>query len=347
MASIALAHAVPGLPERFRIDAPLGRGGQAQTLAATDTETGEAVVVKVFTLAGSDAWKHFELFERECATLRAIEHPSIPRYVHHGGDEEAGAFYLVMQRADGESLQSMIDRGRRFTDAQLRDILEGLIDALAYLHDLNPPVIHRDVKPGNVVLRQDGHLWLVDFGSVRDALVDSRQSTVVGTYGYMAPEQLRGQSSPASDLYGVGATVAAVATGVDAAKLPSEGLEVELSGVIKPGELREQLQWLLQADPQRRPATVGAFRRGLGTTSAPAPVTPRKMVVLGGTAPARRAGPWRRAAPALVAVGVGTALVASAGAAGALVLGMLGVIVAFGSLQFLRGLLKGLNAPEE
>lgn len=255
---------VPGLPERYRIEGPLGRGGQAQTLAATDTASGEAVVVKVFRLAGSDAWKRFELFERECAVLRSLKHPSIPAYVEHGGDEDAGAFFLVMQRAPGESLQAQIDAGRRYTDAELDSILEGLLEALAYLHSLNPPVIHRDLKPGNVVLGEDGRVWLVDFGSVRDVLVDSRQSTVVGTYGYMAPEQLRGQSSPASDLYGLGATVAAAATGADAAKLPSKGLEIELDDVIKPGRLRERLQWMLRADPDLRPATVAKLREGSG-----------------------------------------------------------------------------------
>lgn len=253
---------VPGLPERYCVEAPLGRGGQAQTLAATDTVTGDAVVVKVFRLAGSDAWKRFELFERECAVLRSLKHPSIPDYVEHGGDEDAGAFFLVMQRAPGESLQAQIDAGRRYTDAELDSILQGLLEALAYLHSLNPPVIHRDLKPGNVVLGEDGRVWLVDFGSVRDVLVDSRQSTVVGTYGYMAPEQLRGQSSPASDLYGLGATLAAAATGADAAKLPSKGLEIKLDDVIKPGRLRDRLQWMLRADPEARPASVAALRAG-------------------------------------------------------------------------------------
>ena len=270
---------VPGLPARYAVEGPLGRGGQALTLAATDTGTGNPVVVKVFQLAGSEAWKRFELFERECKVLRSLEHSSIPRYFEHGGDEESGTFYLVMQRSPGESLQAMIDRGKRFTDAELESILEGLFVALDYLHSLNPPVIHRDLKPANVIL--DGsHVWLVDFGSVRDVIVDSRQSTVVGTYGYMAPEQLRGQSSPASDLYGLGATLAAAATGADAAKLPSRGLEVELSEVIKPGPFRDRLQWLLKANPDERPASVGAVRSGrsskttaLTTSDGTAPVS--------------------------------------------------------------------------
>ena len=263
------AASVPGLPGRYRIEGPLGSGGQAQTLAATDVESGEAVVVKVFRLAGTDAWKRFELFERECAVLRSLEHPSIPRYVEHGGDEDSGTFHLVMERARGRTLQSMIDRGKRFTDTELKTILDGLLDALAYLHSLNPPVIHRDVKPGNVVVGRDDHIWLVDFGSVRDVVVDHRQSTVVGTYGYMAPEQLRGQSSPASDLYGLGATMAAAATGADAANLPTQGLDVDLASVIKPGAMRDLLQWLLRADPGERPESVEQARRGRVSLSAP------------------------------------------------------------------------------
>lgn len=261
---------VPGLPGRYRIEGPLGSGGQAQTWAATDTDTADEVVVKVFRLAGAEAWKRFELFERECAVLRSLEHPSVPRYIEHGGDEDSGTFYLVMQRARGRTLQSMIDRGKRFTDTELKTLLDGLFDALAYLHSLNPPVIHRDVKPGNVIVGRDDHVWLVDFGSVRDVVVDHRQSTVVGTYGYMAPEQLRGQSSPASDLYGLGATMAAAATGADAAKLPTQGLEVDLASVIKPGAMRELLQWLLRADPGERPESVAQARRGRVSLAAPA-----------------------------------------------------------------------------
>ena len=350
---------VPGLPERYRIEGPVGRGGQAQTLAALDTLSGEAVVVKVFRLAGSDAWKRFELFERECAVLRSLRHPSIPAYVEHGGDEDAGSFFLVMQRAQGETLQAQIDAGRRYTDAELESMFDGLLDALDYLHSLNPPVIHRDLKPGNVVLADDGRAWLVDFGSVRDVLVDTRQSTVVGTYGYMAPEQLRGQSSPASDLYGLGATLAAAATGADASKLPSKGLEVDLHEVVKPGRFRDRLQWMLRADPQARPASVAEVRAGPHSqrelvpagerASAPGPVTPVTQAM----APRSSAPLW--IAPKknplgpreLKFVGGSTATVAlgmllatgsfTAAVAAALVAGLV-------AIPFSRGLARGLDS---
>lgn len=339
---------IRGLPQRYRLDGKLGRGGQGETLAATDTKTGDPVVVKVFRLAGSAAWKRFELFERECAVLRSLRHPSIPAYIEHGGDEDSGTFYLVMQRAPGETLQAQIDRGRRYTDAELDAVLEGLLDALAYLHSLNPPVIHRDLKPGNVVLGEDGRVWLVDFGSVRDVLVDTRQSTVVGTYGYMAPEQLRGQSSPASDLYGLGATLAAAATGADAAKLPAKGLDVDLSDVIKPGRLRDRLQWMLRADPDARPASVavvlservGPSPQGLVRRTPSPPPTARKTSEVGRRTPAmaRKELQYVGRTTAIVAMG---ALVLSGGSVATAV--ALAAITAGGAVPFFRGLVRELD----
>ncbi|MEM6291928.1 MAG: serine/threonine-protein kinase [Myxococcota bacterium] len=283
---------IPGLPSRFVLTARLGAGGQGETFAARDEDAQTDVVVKVFRLAGSDAWKRFELFERECAVLRSLDHRAIPKYVEHGGDEDSGTFYLVMQRAVGSTLQAHIDAGKRFTDAQLLALLEGLLDALEYLHSLNPPVIHRDLKPGNVVLQSDGAAWLVDFGSVRDVLNDPRASTVVGTFGYMAPEQLRGEATPASDVYGLGATLAAAATGTDAAKLPTAGLDLDLSTVVKAGRIREVLTAMTRSDPRARPGDVAAVRAHLAAAS------PRALAVPPPVAPATT-GPVER----LVAAG--------------------------------------------
>ena len=284
---------IPGLPARFVLEEKIGSGGQGKTFRAVELRSGENVVVKLFSLANATAWKAFDLFERECAVLRSLGHPAIPLYVDHGGDEATGTYYLVMQYAEGETLQAMLDRQRRFTDAELEALVDRLLTVLEYLHELNPPVIHRDVKPGNVIVRGDGHVWLVDFGSVRDAFADGRHSTVVGTYGYMAPEQLRGVASAGSDLYGLGATIAACACGVEASQLPVRGLQIALDGVLKPGRLRTFLDGLLQPDPRARPQRVVDARR-LWTSAAPRPaVKPTTLPAVSTqvvTLPARRAG---------------------------------------------------------
>jgi serine/threonine protein kinase len=284
---------VPGLPARFLLEERIGRGGQARTYRAVEQASGEHVVVKVFTLDESEGWKPFDLFERECAVLRALEHPSIPLYVDHGGDEASGTFFLVMQYAGGETLQHRLDRQYRFTDAELEALVDRVLAVLDYLHGLNPPVIHRDIKPGNIIVRRDGHVWLVDFGSVREAFADGRHSTVVGTYGYMAPEQLRGVATAESDLYGLGATLAACASGVEASKLPVDGLQVSLEGAVKPGRFRSFVEALLRPDPRARPNSVAQARRLWASTSPPPtpsapplPVAPAHDTGL----PARRTG---------------------------------------------------------
>ncbi|MEO0868905.1 MAG: protein kinase, partial [Cyanobacteria bacterium J06642_11] len=85
---------------------------------------------------------------------------------------------------------------------------------LDYLHGLNPPIIHRDVKPQNIIWSQNGRIFLVDFGAVQTVYQNTIafSSTVVGTFGYMAPEQFRGQAYPTTDLYGLGTTLLALLT---------------------------------------------------------------------------------------------------------------------------------------
>ncbi len=280
MPPTAAIEAPPGLPQRYSLVRRLGRGGQGETHLARDLERDVDVAIKIFRLPEAEDWKKFDLFERECRVLRSIDHPAIPGYVEHGGDEETGTFHLVMAYAPGATLEASIAAGRRFTDAQLLAILDPLLDVLEYLHSLNPPVIHRDIKPGNVIVGDDGRVWLVDFGGVREALADRSKSTVVGTFGYMAPEQLRGEALATADLYGLGATIAAAATGSDASTLPTRGLEIDLASCIKPGPLRTALAEMLRPDPRTRAADVAQVRKRLrppaptpAAVLAPAPPT--------------------------------------------------------------------------
>ncbi len=235
----------------------MGHGTQAETFLARDQKAPaeRVVVVKQLHLgkrAGA-GWKPFELFEREVRTLKSLRHAGIPRFLD-SFESEPGVFNLVMERAPGATLWAYRKKVR-FDDDQLRDILVKALDILAYLHGLNPPVVHRDIKPSNLVRSATGQLSLIDFGGVRDALRADGGSTVIGTFGYMAPEQLHGEATPATDLYGLGATVIALAGDVEPEKVPRVGLRMDLAAHLPRMEprLRDALAAMVAPDPDQRP----------------------------------------------------------------------------------------------
>jgi serine/threonine protein kinase len=137
-------------------------------------------------------------------------------------------------------------------------------------------VVHRDLKPQNLLVRKDGRLAVVDFGSVRTALAPEGSSTVVGTFGYLAPEQLHGAAGPASDLYSLGVTMLALAAGMDGAQLPRKGLRIDAERVLAgfpDATLGRVWSALTEPDPDHRPQDVAAVRAMLAP--APAPPVPR------------------------------------------------------------------------
>jgi len=247
------------LARRYTLGEPLGAGGQGRTYRALDNQTGQAVAVKVIRL-GDGGWKSFDLFERECRVLQSLRHPAIPKYLDTFAVEEAGRYFLVMELVQGTPLHQIILRGELLPEAQLWSLCHQALDVLDYLHGLHPPVIHRDLKPANFIRRGDGRLALVDFGGVRVALRPDGGSTMIGSFGYMAPEQLHGEAIPATDLYGLGATLCALAAGMEADKLPRRGLRVDLPAVMADSPLRRLLEHLLEPDPTARPASVEAVR---------------------------------------------------------------------------------------
>ena len=214
----------PLLEGRYRLDAILGRGAVGTTFQATRLADGRQVAIKDLPFSRVADLKSIELFEREASVLQQLDHPQIPRYVDHF-QIRAGktvSLYIVQELIDGQTLAAE-QESRRYTVADVLDVMESLLGVLDHLHGLSPPVIHRDIKPSNVIRRPDGTLALIDFGSVRDTLKDPDLggSTVAGTFGYMAPEQFRGVAIAATDLYAVGALAAALLT----RKKPNEMLD--------------------------------------------------------------------------------------------------------------------------
>jgi serine/threonine protein kinase len=245
----------PLIGGRYRLGPRLGSGSQGEIYLARDEQAKGAdareVVVKRLTPRGT--WKSFELFERVAKVLSQLRHAGVPRHLATI-EEPPGTFNLVMQRAPGENLRELTKR-RRLSQLELRDVLIRCLEILDYLHTRTPPVVHRDLKPSNIVRAPDGKVALVDFGGVLDAAREKGGSTIVGTFGYMAPEQLHGQAMPATDLYALGATIVALAGGVEPEDVPRKGLRMDLERHLPsmdPG-LRRALAAMTDPDPEKRP----------------------------------------------------------------------------------------------
>jgi serine/threonine protein kinase len=263
--------------QRYAIMEPLGAGAQGSTFRGIDRETDEPVAIKVLQLGKQLDWQAFDRFEREVAVLRGLDHPGIPRFRSSFANEASGDYFLVMDLVEGPTLATLMAKPGAFDAARLRRILIGLLDVLGYLHAQRPAVIHRDIKPANVLLVGE-RVVLVDFGGVRLATLGrgiTRVGTSIGTFGYMAPEQLHGEATERSDLYGVGATIVALATGIEADALPHAGLAIDFESIDVPASLRPVLEALLKPDPRERPAGVAHARALLDGHPTTTPSSPR------------------------------------------------------------------------
>ncbi|HWA58447.1 MAG TPA: serine/threonine-protein kinase [Gemmatimonadales bacterium] len=192
------------LAGRYTVEREIGRGGAARVFAAR-TPAGELVALKVLhpQLAVSVT---ADRFLREVQFVRRLEHPNIARLLDSGEGE--WIVYYVMQFVEGPTLRMHLDRVRRASISDTLHIARNLLSALAHAHRQN--IVHRDVKPENVVLSQVGAV-LVDFGiakAVADATMDrlTRSGFTVGTSAYMSPEQISGTEDidPRTDIYSVG-----------------------------------------------------------------------------------------------------------------------------------------------
>lgn len=191
--------------------------------------------------------KAAEHFYREAQFLMTLSHPKIAKVLGHFADE--GRDYMIMQYIQGQDLRQLIKQKGRQPELRVVEWALEIVDILAYLHSQTPPVIHRDLTPDNLVLDQNGELVLIDFGAANQ-FVGTATGTLVGKQSYIAPEQLRGKASCASDIYSLGGTLHYLLTGEDPLPLASSH-PLELNNLIS-GELDDLVAELTQFDTARR-----------------------------------------------------------------------------------------------
>lgn len=276
---------------RYEVVRVLGQGSSGRTLLCDDLSTDHQVAVKELRFEQLEAWKHFELFEREARVLSLLEHPAIPRVFDFFHDGHAStAAYIVQEFLDGHPLRQRIDSGPMLGQRELVAVARQMLEVLDYLHGRAPPVLHRDIKPSNVLLRPDGSVALVDFGGVLLGWrsPDPEGATVVGTFGYMPPEQLVGQAGPMSDLYALGATLLHALTARPPTDFPFDSGRIELPPDLPSSALVTLIDALLRPAPRDRPQSA---RAALGILTAPAPSAPpgvdRSTAVARPSAPSR------------------------------------------------------------
>ena len=207
------------LGDRYRALAIIGRGGFGRTFKACDEykPSKPLCVIKQFLPQGqgtANEQKAAELFELEAVRLDSLgKHPQIPELLAYFSQEERQ--YLVQEFIDGDNLQQELERGI-FAEDRIRQVLTDILLVLQFCHDRQ--VIHRDIKPENIIRRKgDRGLVLVDFGAAKLATHSAlaAQGTVIGSAGYIAPEQSLGKATFASDIYSLAVTCIHLMTGVD------------------------------------------------------------------------------------------------------------------------------------
>jgi serine/threonine protein kinase len=271
IASATSGPLAPGqlLKERYRIVAQIGKGGMGTVYKAKDTLFDDHLVaVKELSQNGLNAQVMVEAttaFKREAHLLVGLNHPNLPKIQDYFAD--AGRWYLVMDFIEGETLETYLTHwtGGYLPVNEALNMGMQLCTVLDYLHTRQPPIIFRDLKPGNVMRTPDGRLYLIDFGIARHFHPGQAKDTMaLGSLGYAAPEQYgKAQTTPRSDIFSLGAVLYELLTGADPSQAFFQFAPLNLHRQPLPDGLETLLTHMLEKDASKRPASMDVVKQEL------------------------------------------------------------------------------------
>ncbi len=236
----------------------IGHGAQATMLKALDNN-GTPVAIKIFEYQKANEWKEFELFEREISVLKDLDIDGVPKYIETIKTNRI--IYLVEEYIDALSLEKQLNKGRIFSLDDCLIILRNTAKILQSLANRIPPIVHRDIKPANILADEQLNIYLVDFGVVANT-VQTVSMTFAGTAGYVAPEQLYGKTTPASDIFSLGATMLHLVTRVAPCDMKLKGFLPDFDKYIPssvPGWFSDLIMKMMSPDPESRPQNGDAL----------------------------------------------------------------------------------------
>jgi serine/threonine protein kinase len=221
------------------------------------------------SLSQQEIMEAAENFKSEAHILAALKHPNLPSIYDHFS--EGGRWYLIMDFIEGETLEEHLSKepeGHLSVEETLQIGIQ-LCIVLSYLHSRQPPIIFRDLKPANIMVTPEGHLYLIDFGIARHFKPGQTRDTIAfGSAGYAAPEQYgKAQTTARSDIYSLGATLHQLLTGIDPSHTPFQFTSLQLQSQPIPPGLEPLILQMLDMNESKRPSSMIAVNQELQSIS--------------------------------------------------------------------------------
>ena len=268
------------LADEYEYISLLGEGANGKTWLARDLNTNQKVAIKALKLSQVDNNKSFELFQREGTLLASVHVQGVPQFYKNVVSSDGNDCFIVQEYVSAPSIQSYLKPelgedevgleseipNRIFNEHEVINLLKPVCKILWALHKTyTPPIVHRDIKPSNIMCEMPedaAHVklkpFLIDFGAVANPQNKSSSSTIAGTYGYMAPEQMLGNCSVQCDYYALGATALHMLTGVPPYEIESEVFKLKYNEALDKHapqtsqNMRKFLGNLLEPEPAKR-----------------------------------------------------------------------------------------------
>ncbi len=255
---------------KYRVLNNIGGGAMARVYRVKNLATETMYALKVHRVTDSaemTAEAALKSAENEAKFLETLEHHTLPKMVETFAQGEC--LYLMMEFVEGKTLKKILDEnaGKPLDVGTVVQWGLQLCDVLTYLHNQNPPIVFRDIKPTNIICRPDGRLCLIDFGIARRTTTDKNKSAdtiIFGSPGYAPPEQYgQGETTPIADIYALGATLYHLLTGYDPSHTPFKFPPIKTQNVTVPRVLDNLIMRCVEFNKERRPRTADSVAHSL------------------------------------------------------------------------------------
>ncbi len=264
------------IDNRYEILSTIKAGGMGCVYKARDTRLDHPIALKkLIPPSDGDFTYALERFREEARILSTLHHPGLPKvsdFFSVPEHEKGGnAFYLAMTFIDGDDLETLMEKRNRkpFSPDEVLPLFTQVLSILEYLHTRTPPIIYRDLNPRNIML-SGSRVFLIDFGIAR-LFTPLKKATVIGTPGYAAPEQYRGDAEPRSDLYALGVMTHFMLTGQDPEVNSGTLFTFERPSIrnpLIPDSLDELILSMVDVIPEKRPPSAAAVLKALEAPEA-------------------------------------------------------------------------------